>query len=328
MTTTDATLPTAARLQTAAEHLSTVVPVAAPSDTAGALLLALRARTYDSAADIAVCEQGRLVGMLRIEDLLASSDGAPVSELMDGDPPAVAPGLDQEQVAWKAVRHGERSLAVTDAGGRFLGLVPPQRLLSVLLEEHTEDLARVGGYMRGTVRARVAAEEPVFRRFLHRMPWLLIGLAGALAAAAIVGSFEAALEAHVMLAFFIPGIVYLADAVGTQTETLVIRGMAAQVNFRQMRRREVLTGMLVGVALAAAFFPISLGVWRNLDLSVAVSLSLLAACSVATVVAMTLPWLLDRLGRDPAFGSGPLATVIQDLLSIVIYFSIAIAFVR
>jgi magnesium transporter len=93
-------------------------------------------------------------------------------------------------------------------------------------------------------------------------------------------------------------------------------------------RRELVTGLLVGVALAAAFFPIGIWRWGETDIALAVSLSLLAACSMATVVAMALPSLFQRLGRDPAFGSGPLATVVQDLLSIVIYFAISLAIVE
>jgi magnesium transporter len=92
-------------------------------------------------------------------------------------------------------------------------------------------------------------------------------------------------------------------------------------------RRELLTGLLVGIALALAFFPIAVWRWGAADIALAVALALLAACATATVVAMTLPWALYRLGRDPAFGSGPLATVIQDLLSILIYFTIAVALV-
>jgi magnesium transporter len=328
MTTSEAISPKALTFETAEQHLSTKVPVTSPSATAADLLHRLRVERYDAVADVAVCQQGTLVGMVRIEDVLTAPPAALIRELMDRDPPVVAPGLDQEQAAWKAVRHKERSLAVADADGRFRGLIPPERLLAVLLAEHDEDIARLGGYLRGTSTARTAAEEPVGRRFIHRLPWLLVGLAGALFAAVIVGSFETSLEANVMLAFFVPGVVYLADAVGTQTEALVIRGMSAGVRFRQMRRRELLTGLLVGLALAAAFLPIGWGIWRDLDLALAVSLSLLAACTVATAVAMALPWVLDRMGRDPAFGSGPLATVIQDLLSILIYFGIATALVQ
>src|SRR3990170_4567401 len=132
---------------------------------------------------------------------------------MDHDPPLVAHGTDQEAAAWKAVQHGEGALAVVDDDGRFLGLIPPQRLLAVLLEEHDEDIARLGGFLRGTSTARAASMEAIYLRLWHRLPWLLVGLAGALVAAFIVERFQESLEDEVLLAFFIPGIVYLADAV-------------------------------------------------------------------------------------------------------------------
>jgi magnesium transporter len=182
---------------------------------------------------------------------------------------------------------------------------------------------RLGGFIRGTSEARSASQEPAGRRFRHRVPWLLVGLVGALLSADIVGAFEEQLKEVVVLAFFIPGIVYLADAVGTQTETVVIRGLSVGVGLREMAKPELLSGLFMGLALSLTFFPLALFRWGDGEVAFAVSLSLLAACSVATVIAMTLPWVIRRLGKDPAFGSGPLATVIQDLLSILIYFAIA-----
>jgi magnesium transporter len=121
-----------------------------------------------------------------------------------------------------------------DEAGNFLGFVPPHRLLAVLLWEYEENMDRLGGFLRGASEARGASQEPARRHFRHRVPWLLVALVGALISADLVGAFEEQLEDAVVLAFFIPGIVYLADAVGTQTETVVIRGLTVGVSFRQM----------------------------------------------------------------------------------------------
>jgi magnesium transporter len=242
---------------------------------------------------------------------------------MDAQPPVVAPGTDQELAAWQAVRLGETSLAVVDEDQRFLGFIPPQRLLAVLLHEHEEDLARLGGFMRGARGARAASEEPVVERLWHRLPWLGVGLLGALLAANIMGGFEEHLRGHIVVAFFVPAIVYLADAVGTQTETLVIRGLSLGVTIRDVVWREIATGLLIGTALATLAFPVAFLRWGEADVALAVALALLAACSTATLIALALPWAFQRAGRDPAFGSGPLATVLQDLLSILIYLSIS-----
>jgi magnesium transporter len=263
------------------------------------------------------------MGLARIEDVLAADKTTLLEDLMDPDPPVITHGVDEEVAAWKAVRHGESALAVVDDAGRFLGVIPPRRIVEVLLAEHDEDLARLGGYLASTSSARHATEEPVMLRLGHRLPWLLLGLLGAIAAAGIVGAFEHQLDREVLLAFFLPGIVYMADAVGTQTEALVIRGLSVGVPVGRILRRELLTGLLVGLVLAIVFLPAGLALWDEADVIVAVAIALFAACSTATLVAMGLPWLLNRLGRDPAFGSGPLATVLQDLLSLIIYFWVA-----
>jgi magnesium transporter len=310
-------------LGTAAAHATARVPVAQPGQRVSEVRAALTGRAYDCADDIAVLDGRALAGVLPIERLLAASADARVADVMDADPPVVAPGTDQELAAWSMVSRGESSLAVVDAEGRFVGLIPPHRMLSVLLAEHDEDLARLGGYMAGSAQARRAAEESLRRRLWHRFPWLLLGLLGAMASAVIVGAFEAQLEQKVLLAFFVPAVVYMADAVGTQTETVVIRGLSVGVRLRPIVGRELLTGLAIGAGIGAAFFPFALLVWDDAGAAAAVSLALVGSCSIATLLAMALPWAFQRTGSDPAFGSGPLATVIQDLVSIAVYLAIA-----
>lgn len=143
-------------------------------------------------------------------------------------------------------------------------------------------MARLGGFLASSAEARSASTETVFHRLWLRMPWLLVGLAGALAAAVVVGAFDRQLQEEVLIAFFVPGVVYIADAVGVQTTALVVRGLSVGVSIRRIALRESITGVLVGLLLGAA--------------------------------------MLHRLGKDPAYGAGPLSTVIQDLLSLTIYF--------
>lgn len=307
---------------TAALHLAHRVPVAEPGQRADELRRAMVGQRFDSARDIAVVDAGLLVGIVRIEDLLAASGDDTLRDIMDPDPPSITAGTDQELAAWHAVRHQKSSIAVVDDNGSFKGMIPSWRMLEVVLREHDEDMARIGGFLHDAEAARCVGLEGIARRFWHRIPWLLVGLAGALVAAAIVGRFEEQLQANLLVALFIPGIVYMADAVGTQTETLLIRGLSVGIPVRQVVGRELMTGLLVGVVLAGLFIPIGLAAWGDVEVIIAVAMALFGACSTATIVAMVLPALLKRLGVDPAFGSGPLATVIQDLLSILIYFAI------
>ena len=228
--------------ETAAEHATASVPLAGRFQRVSDIRALLVGRRYDSASHIVVCEAETFLGMVTIEQLLGAAADATMESLMDREAPVVAPGVDQEVAAWRAVRHGESALAVVDQRGHFVGVIPPQRVVAVLLSEHEEDLSRVGGFLKSTSLARTTSEEAVQRRFRHRLPWLLLGLGGALLAADLVGSFEAHLQMHLMLAFFIPSIVYLADAVGTQTETVVVRGLSLGVPMRRMVGRSCLQG--------------------------------------------------------------------------------------
>lgn len=306
-------------LGTAIQHASTNVPVASSRDDVATVVSALRGNRFDSASVIAVLDGARLVGVMSIERLLAARPTTVVSDVMDTEPPTVAPHTDQEHAAWRAVQRGEPGLAVVDQAGVFHGLISPQQLLGVLLEEHDEDIARLGGFMAASAEARAASTETVLKRLWHRLPWLVIGLVGALLSAVIVGAFDGQLEREVLIAFFVPGVVYIADAVGVQTTALVVRGLSVGVSIGRTAVREAITGVLVGLLLGCIALPVIL-LWGNTDVAWAVSIALFAASSFATLIAMALPWLIHRLGKDPAYGAGPLSTVLQDLLSLVIYF--------
>ena len=304
----------------------TAIPEAGPESRAGDVLAALVRRRFESAVDVVVLDGGRLLGLVSIERLLAAAPEQRLGGLLE---PAttVSEDTDEEVAAAALARAGGRSIAVLDDEDRFLGLVPPEQALGVLRREHDEDIARLGGFLAGSNRARTAAEESVGRRLWHRLPWLALGLLGAMASAGIVGAFEQELSRNVLLAFFVPAVVYMADAVGTQTEAVIIRGISVGVRLRTVIVRESVTGLVVGVILALAFYPFVALVWDDARVAAAVALALLGSTAIATFVAMALPYALNRLGRDPAFGSGPLATVIQDLLSILIYFAIALTLV-
>jgi magnesium transporter len=308
-------------------HAVRDVPVADPSATQAEMLDLLTRRPFAASTHVAVCKEGRFLGLIRLERLLPADPGARAVDLMDPDPPRIEGGMDQEMAAWRAVQHGKTALAVVDGDGMFLGLIPPLALLRILRQEHDEDISRLGGYLKSADQARASALENVIRRFGHRLPWILIGLAGAALSAQIVARYEEALRDRVLLAFFIPGIVYLADAVGTQTETVLVRGMSVGVRLGQVVLRELLTGLLIGIVVALAAFLLVSAFTGQSDAALGIGISVLAACSTASATAMILPWILNWTGVDPAYGSGPLATVVQDLLSIAIYFTVATRFV-
>jgi magnesium transporter len=315
--------------ETAAHYLMAAVPRAGPAQTAAEALSALRGRRYDTVEILCVTDaEDRLLGCVTIADLLALPPERPLGEAMNSEFPRVLPDVDQEKVASLALHHVLNAIPVVDRHGRLLGVVPNESLLHILRREHVEDLHRLAGIGRESHRAREAIEAPPLRRARHRLPWLLLGLAGSMLATFVVSRFEQALSGKVAIAFFIPGLVYLADAIGTQTEAVAVRGLSlSHARLGRLIGGELRTGLLIGLILGAITFPAVWLAFGDPRLALAVTLALLFAGGVATTIGLFLPWMLGRLGSDPAYGSGPLATIIQDVLSLVIYFAIVTAVV-
>jgi magnesium transporter len=242
---------------------------------------------------------------------------------MAADPLIVHPNLGQEQLLILAARHGMSAPAVVDAEGRLLGCVPPRALIEIGRREHAEDMNRLAGILHRSDLGRHAFDVPPWQRALHRLPWLLVGLLGSAVATMVVARFEERLQAQIAVAFFIPAIVYLADAVGTQTEAVVVRGLSfAAPRLGGLLAGELAAGAIVGAALAALTLPLVYLAFGDATLAFAVALSIFIAGSAAAVCGLIFPWLLWRVGLDPAFGSGPVATVVQDVLSLLVYFAL------
>ena len=159
----------------------------------------------------------------------------------------------------------------------------------------------------------------------HRIPWLFLGLLGGLLTTVIVSKYEAILSADVRLAFFIPIIVYLSDAIGTQTETIYVRELSEnkEINFAKYIFKESVIGFGLGIisgtllGLFAAYWLTSSAIGFTLGLTMLINLTF------APVLAVFIPNILYKRRADPALGSGPIATIIQDLLSLLVYFFMA-----
>jgi magnesium transporter len=311
--------------ESAGEHIVTKVLVAHEPDRIGEVLSRVMGERFDALDAMYVVDaDDRLLGAVRLSTLDPASMQQSAGELVDRDYPRVPAHHDQEDVAGESLRRGVTSVAVVDADGRLLGVVPASSLLTILRHEHVEDLHRLSGMQRERTRVRLALEAPPTRRARHRLPWLLVGLVGSMLAAGIVSRFERVLERNLAVTFFVPAIVYLADAIGTQTEAIVVRGLSLErLSLRALLGSEVRTGLLIGLTMSVLAFPLVLLGFGDGRLGIAVSAAILVAGGVATAIGLVLPWIIQRLGSDPAFGSGPVATIIQDVLSVGIYLEIA-----
>lgn len=315
------------RHETVGAHVVASALRARPEESAAQVLARLAAEKPESVELVLVVgDDGRLQGAAPLAKVFASGTQA-IGEIADRDFPRVTPESDQEHAASLALHHGVDALPVVDAAGRALGVMPAQALMHVLRREHVEDLHVLAGIQREASRARHAIEDPPLRRARHRLPWLAAGLAGSAMATAAMAGFESTLSRTVAVAFFVPGIVYLADAIGTQSEAIAVRGLSlTRAGIGHLLAGELRTGMLLGAILGLlSFFPVWL-VFGDPRLAAAVGTAIFGAGTVAASLGMLLPWWLARVGRDPALGSGPAATVIQDVVSLLVYFAVVRAF--
>ncbi|MCS7196178.1 MAG: magnesium transporter [Aquificaceae bacterium] len=302
-----------------ARALATVdVPIAHPEDSVEETIERVLGKKYTSASHIVVLEgNNRLVGVVTAEDLFSAKPENKIRDIMDADPPRVSPDTDRELAVGLAIQRGEYAVAVVDHYGYFLGLIPPKSLLKVMLEEHQEDISIMAGILEPDDKTAFYSKASIKTRVLYRLPWLILGLGGGLVAAGVVTAFEKELEKNVAIAFFIPTVVYLADAVGTQTEAIVVRALAMGESVKISR--ETLTASAIGLGLFLFSLFVIAFFWKDLSIALVVSLGILLASSVAGLIASLLPKLLDRIKVDPAYGSGPIATVIQDVISVAVY---------
>lgn len=316
-----------ARAEHAEAHALRDVPLAKEDESVGSVIARIAASRHACVDVVCVTRaDGAFVGALRLAELLAAERSATVGSLALRAVAAL-PDDDQEHVAGLACDHGMEAVPVVDRDGALVGAVPARVLLGVLRSEHVEDLHRLAGIRRESARARQALEDPPARRATHRLPWLLVGLAGCAVAAAVVAAFEEDLRRRLAVAFFVPAIVYLADAIGTQTEAIAVRGISlSRLPLSRLLWGELRTGLVIGATLGLVALAAVAVVFQDLPLAAAVGVAIVTAGTVATCVGLLLPWALAARGMDPAFGSGPLATVIQDVLSLVVYFASVRAF--
>ena len=314
--------------ETVGGHVVASVPYAKPGERAREVLARLATDKPSSIELVLVADaHGRLIGAAPLARVVALDANDPIEKVVDRDFPRVHPTTDQEHAASLALHHGVDALPVVDDEGCALGVMPAQALLQVLRREHVEDLHLLGGIQREASKARHAIEDPPMRSVQHRLPWLVAGLGGSALATAAMAGFEETLERTIAVAFFVPAIVYLADAIGTQTEVIAVRGLSlTRSGIAHLIGGELRTGMLLGAILATISFPFVLWVFRDARLAGAVATALFVASSIAAVVGIAFPWALAKMRRDPAYGSGPLATIVQDVLSLLVYLGVVRAF--
>lgn len=284
---------------------------------------------YETINYVYVVKNNKLKGVFSIKELVRAKPSQAATEVMIKNLVAVRAHTYRERAVNLALEHSLKALPVVDKNNNFLGVVPSDDLLEILHQEWRDYFLQSAGMLVSGTTVDNTLTMSIFKSFWHRAPWIVIGLFGGIFAARIVDGFETTLEANLILAAFIPLIVYISDAVGTQTQTLLVRDLALQPNLPLIKYtlKQTLIATLLALLCGGIVALVVSIAWEASYMSFVIGVSTFAAIVSSTFIAISIPYLLYKLKQDPATGSGPFATIIQDLTSIIIYFAIATALV-
>jgi len=278
----------------------------------------------------------KLLGVVSLRQLMSAPPGKVVREVMRVGLVTVPEDMDQEQVSHVFAEHDLMVLPVVDGEGRMKGIVTVDDIVDVVQEEATEDMHKIGGMQALDVPY---PEISLFELVKKRAPWLAALLVGETITASAMGFYEHQLERAAILMLFLPLIISSGGNSGSQASTLVIRSMAlgevALGNWWRILRREVLVGLSLGAILGAIGL-LRVLLWGAFGhhgehyvlVGTTVSLALIGVVLWGSITGSMLPFLLRRLGFDPASASAPFVATMVDVTGILIYFEVASAVLR
>lgn len=302
-------------------HVTDRIPSATPEMRPADVLSHIRENNgeYDSIDYVYVLEDGKLRGVVSMRELL-SSDGR-LGDFMQRNIISLNPEDDPSDIPYLALSHGIKAIPVVDHEGRFMGVVTHDEIIRILKVEADRDILHFGGVFH-----RVIDRDPGAMNMVRsRVPWLIVGVIGGTITAALIGSFEDLLSEFIALASFIPIMVYMSDAVGTQSEALIIRKIAVDPAMSPLLyiKREVMVAAGIGT-LSSAFAGLMAGLSRmNPSLGLIVFISMFFSVLAAVFISTASPIIFRRLGFDPAVATGPLATILSDFTTTLIYLTVA-----
>jgi len=240
--------------------MSAKVPVVSPELTIGEVFEFLRSNVheYETINYVYVTDEHRaLIGVLSVREIFSMEKSKKVKDVCMRDHVyTLHPDAHQERAAYLALRHNLKAIPVVDKTKKFLGEVTADSVLRILHKEMHEDTLKKAGISHSAALRSNVLTLSLAQSFFHRIPWLLIGLFGGIFAAKIIGFYDVLLENNLVLAAFIPLIVYMSSAVGTQMETYIIRDLAMEqdIPFFQYFVRHSMVVATMGIALSLLLF--------------------------------------------------------------------------
>ena len=273
-----------------------------------------------------VTNRRKLVGIVSAKDLMTSDDDALIKDLMETEIISVSTHTDQEEVARLFTKYDLIALPVLDQDGLMVGIVTFDDAMDVMVDEATEDITKMAAI---NPSEKTYFETSVFTHAKSRIPWILVLMFTSIATGTIITKYEDAFASIPLLVSFIPMLMDTGGNCGSQSSTLIIRGIAlSQIRFKDIFRvvfKEFRISLIVGAVLAATNGIRILLQYEDPMLALVIALSLIATIMISKMVGCLLPLLASRVHLDPAIMASPLITTLVDICSIWIYFNIATA---
>ena len=271
-----------------------------------------------------VLEARRLIGIVTAKDLMTADDETQIEELMEKEIISIKTHDDQEEAARLFSRYDLLALPVLDLDECMVGIVTVDDAMDVVVDEATEDMTLMAAI---NPSEDTYFETSVIQHAKNRIPWLLILMLSAAVTGAIITRYEEAFAAIPILVSFIPMLMDTGGNCGSQSSTLVIRGIAlGEIEFKDLFRvmfKEFRISLIVGATLAVANGLRILVQYRNPSLALVIAVSLVATIIIAKMIGCVLPLLAKKVHLDPAIMASPLITTMVDTCSILVYFHIA-----
>ena len=271
-----------------------------------------------------VDEYGNLVGVSSLRQLVVVPPETQLKDLMATEVFSVKTDMDQEEVARIVARYDILAVPVVDETNKLVGIVTVDDVIDIIKQEATEDILKMAGVGDDSVETK-----SILKSTRIRLPWLFASCMGGVVAFFVIGHFEESLRKLAYLAAFIPVIMGMGGNIGTQSSTIVVRGLATgRLNIRGLWpvvSKELSIGIILGLIYGFIIGLVAHLKYSTLALAVSVCFSVVSSMAVAALVGSLVPMVFARMNIDPAVATGPFVTTAIDIISVFFYFSIATA---
>jgi len=269
-----------------------------------------------------VDDTGKLKGRVALKKILLSDDNTNISEIYEEEVISVITYFSKEEVASVMRKYDLESVPVVNVQGRLLGRITIDDIVDVITEQQEEERQLMAG-----ISEDVEEDDSIWVLSRARLPWLVIGLVGELLGARVIGTFESDIIQITAIAFFIPLITATGGNVGIQSSTLVVQSLANPSSFAQsiMKKmfKTVLVALVNGVLLGLLVSGLVWLINHDMQLAFVVSVALFSVVILASIFGTLVPLIMDRLKINPALASGPFITTCNDILGLLVYFTVA-----